>query len=147
MTTAQHLKSIAGHNYLISEPGLIYYKTLMEGLNITSGGYVQTAIFYIRTYINNLYVFLCPTLDLKWCTMIKTYFPICYECGRIRNLRIIVDNHTNRDIRLSPKTGSPTLTLQCFEYMNELESWCKLGYDWSIVDIQFRLLTLLKGSS
>ena len=32
-------------------------------------------------YINSLYVFLWPTLDLKWRTMVKAYFPMPWVLG------------------------------------------------------------------
>ena len=80
--------------------------------------------FYVQHLISN---------DVLWSKLTS----LCCECGGIRNLRITIGNRTDRDIRLSPEKGSPTLNQQCFEYMNQVESLCKLGCDWSIVDIRF----------
>ena len=65
--------------------------------------------------------------DVLWSRLTS----LCRECWGIRDLRITIGNRTDRDIRLSPEKGHPTLNQQCFEYMNQVESSCKLGCDWS----------------
>ena len=65
--------------------------------------------------------------DVLWSRLTS----LCRECWGIRDLRITVGNRTDRDIRLSPEKGPPTLNQHCFEYMNQVESSCKHGCDWS----------------
>ena len=84
-----------------------------------SGGSLQTAIFYIRAYINSLFVILLPALDLKWSTVVKTYFPKPLSVGILGFKKSIMispaEIMSSAHLECCPNTGGFLLVSKWFE--------------------------------